>query len=149
MNVERPDMVGTYVLVSTESIKTGKYDTQYSRDSLSYKSHILFVLGGRHNARKIVLLVTDGQSNKQTHLTIPNADNLKNMGVAIYVVAVGSNIRGIGEMVKVAGTNDRYTPVENYLFRVHDYNGLLNVTKMVVKKVSGKYVPVTPFSASC
>ena len=149
MNVERPYMVGTYVLVSTESIKTGKYDTQYSHDSLSYKSHILLVLGGRHNARKVVLLVTDGQSNRKTHLTIPNADELKNIGVAIYVVAVGSNINGIGEMVKVAGTNDRYTPVQNYLFRVHNYRGFLEVVKMVVKKVSGKYVPVIPFSSSC
>ena len=140
-------MVGTYVLVSTESIKTGKYDTQYSHDSLSYKSHILPVLGGRDNARKVVLLVTDGQSNKQKDLTIPNADELKNMGVAIYVVAVGSHIDGIGEMVKVAGTNDRYTSVQNYLFRVRDYGGFLGVAKMVVKKVSGKYVPEIPFSS--
>ena len=142
-------MVGTYVLVSTESIKTGKYDTQYSHDSLSYKSHILLVLGGRDNAEEVVLLVTDGQSNRKTHLTIPNADKLKKMGVPIFVVAVGSNINGIGEMVKVAGSSYRFMRPENYLFRVRDYNGFLNVTKMVVKKVSGKYVPVIPFSASC
>ena len=149
MNVERPYMVGTYVLVSTESIKTGKYDTQYSHDSLSYKSHILPVLGWRANTKKVVLLVTDGQSNIKRHLTIDNADKLKNMGVQIFVVAVGSNINGIGEMVKVAGSSYRLMRPEDYLFRVRDYNGFLNVTKMVVKKVSGKYVPVIPFSASC
>ena len=142
-------MVGTYVLVSTESIKTGKYDTQYSHDSLSYKSHILPVLGWRANTKKVVLLVTDGQSNIKRHLTIDNADKLKNMGVQIFVVAVGSNINGIGEMVKVAGSSYRFMRPEDYLFRVRDYNGFLNVTKMVVKKVSGKYVPVIPFSASC
>ena len=142
-------MVGTYALVSTESIKTGKYDTQYLRDSLSYKSHILPVLGWRANTRKVVLLVTDGQSNINRHLTIPNANKLKNMGVEIYVVAVGPTINGIGEMVKVAGTNDPFMRPENYLFRVTDYNGFLQVTKMVVKKVSGKYGLVIPFSASC
>ena len=138
-------MVGTYVLVSTESIKTGKYDTQYSRDSLSYKSHILPVLGWRANTDKVVLLVTDGQSNRKEHLTIPNADKLKNMRVEIFVVAVGSNIKGIGEMVKVAGSSYRFMRPEDYLFRVGDYDGFLNVTKMVVEIVSGEYVPVTPF----
>ena len=142
-------MVGTYVLVSTESIKTGKNETQYSHDSLSYKSHILPVLGWRDNTEKVVLLVTDGQSNIKRHLTIPNANKLKNMGVAIYVVAVGSNINGIGEMARVAGTNDPYRPVQNYLFRVRNYSGFLGVTKMVVKKVSRKYVPVIPFSTPC
>ena len=126
-----------------------KNDTQYSHDSLSYKSHILPVVGGRANARKVVLLVTDGQSNIKRHLTIPNAKKLKNMGVAIYVVAVGPNIDGIGEMVKVAGTNDPYTRPDNYLFRVSNYLGFLQVTKVAVKKVSEKYVPVIPFSATC
>ena len=142
-------MVGTYVLVSTESIKTGKYDTQYSPDSLSYKSHTLPVLGWRANTKKVVLLVTDGQSNIKRHLTIDNADKLKNMGVQIFVVAVGSNINGIGEMVKVAGSSYPFMRPEDYLFRVRDYGALSAVSKMVVNKVSGKYVPVIPFSASC
>ena len=131
------------------SIKTGKNDTQYSHDSLSYKSHILPVLGGRDNARKVVLLVTDGQSNIKRHLTIPNADKLKNMGVAIYVVSVGSNMNGIGEMVKVAGSSYRIMRPEDYLFRVRDYDAFLKITKLIVKKVSGKYVPVIPFSTPC
>ena len=134
---------------SQKVLRQEKTIHNHSHDSLSYKSHILPVLGGRGNTRKVVLLVTDGQSNIKRHLTIPNADKLKNMGVAIYVVAVGPTINGIDEMVKVAGTNDPYMDPKKYLFRVTNYRGLLEVTKVVLKKVSGKYVPAIPFSATC
>ena len=97
----------------------------------------------------MILLITDGQSNIKRHLTIPNADKLKNMGVEIFVVAVGSYINGIGEIVKVAGSSYRFMRPEDYLFRVRDYNEFLNVTKLVVKKVSGKHVPVIPYSSTC
>ena len=59
-----------------------------------------------------VFLVTDGKSNVQSHFTVPNANALKKSGVEIYVVAVGSYVDGIDEMVKVASY-----PPQNYLFR--------------------------------
>lgn len=94
----------------------------------------------------MVLLITDGQPNVDRHLTIPNAEELKKIGVDIYVVAVGSNF-DIVEIVKVAGPGSYYPnrPREDYLFRVQDYNGFLNITKLVVHKVNAG----TPFSSPC
>ena len=65
----------------------------------------------------MVLLVTDGQSNSRD-LTIREAQALKGNGVEIYVVAVGSHINGIDEMVKVASS-----PPENHMFRVQTLSG--------------------------
>ena len=123
-----------------------------SLDGFSNKSHILLVLGGRVSSRKRVLLFTDGQSTIQKQLTIPKANNLKNMGVEIYVVAVGSyNWAGIGEMVKVAGSSDPYMRPGDYLFRVHSYKGLWEVTKLVVQKMAstGKYASLSPYASPC
>ncbi|XP_078357361.1 complement factor B-like [Oculina patagonica] len=85
--------------------------------------------------RRMVFLVTDGQSNVDDHLTIPNADKLKNSGVDIYVVAVGTYINGIDEIVKVASY-----PPDQFLFRVKDLAGFWDIIKLIVKQVSpGKY----------
>lgn len=67
-------------------------------------------------------------------MTVPNANALKIKNVEIYVVAVGSYISGIDEMVKVASS-----PPEDYLFRVNDYEGLGKVVNLAIKKVNGKY----------
>ena len=99
-------------------------------------SLLSFLKGVHHSARKVVLLVTDGQSNVQSSLTIPKADALKRKGVRIFVIAVGSALMsGIREMVKVASW-----PRQNHLFRVSDLSGFVNVIKLVEKQVApGKY----------
>ena len=91
--------------------------------------------GRRIAATKIVFLVTDGQSNLQRQQTIPRAKVLKNSGVKIFVVAVGTYISGIDEMVKVASY-----PPEMHLFRVINLDQFSQILKLVIKKVaSGKY----------
>ena len=73
------------------------------------------------------------------------------MGIEIYVVAVGSYIPGIGEMVKVAGSNDPFMRPGDYLFRVHNNRGLWQVTKLIVQKMAstGKYVSLSPHPSPC
>ena len=91
--------------------------------------------GRRIAATKIVFLVTDGQSNVQTQLTIPRAKALKNSGVKIFVVAVGTYISGIDEMVKVASY-----PPERFLFRVKTLQRFWEVMKLVISEVApGQY----------
>ena len=68
------------------------------------------------------------------------------------MVAVGSyNWAGIGEMVKVAGSSDPYMQPGDYLFRVHNYIGLWEVTKLVVQKMAstGKYASLSPYASPC
>ena len=94
------------------------------------------------SSSKWVFLVTDGSSNIDKHLTIPNANALKASGVRIFVVAVGNAIDGIDEIVKVASN-----PPEDYLLRVINMSGLWDLIKLTVKQVyPGKYdlVDYTP-----
>ena len=91
--------------------------------------------GRRDDGRKIVFLVTDGHSNVQPELTIPEANALKDSGVEIFVVAVGTYINGIDEMVKVASY-----PPEEFLFRVRSHQEFWEVIKLMIKEVNpGKY----------
>ena len=90
-----------------------------------------FSKGRRVFARKMVFLVTDGQSNVEKHLTIPNAQALKNTGVQIYVVVVGNYISGIAELVRVASY-----PPEQFIFRVKSLQGFWNIIKLIIKQVS-------------
>jgi hypothetical protein len=69
--------------------------------------------------------MTDGQSNIDKSLTIPNAKKLKGMGVDIFVVAVGDHIYGIDEMAKVASY-----PPEKYVYRVKTNSALVYVFEL-------------------
>ncbi len=86
--------------------------------------HFLFK-GKRPGATKVVFLVTDGQSNIESSMTIPNANLLKNAGVEIFVVAVGNYISGIEELVKVASPDPK-----EHVFRVANMSSFLNVTEL-------------------
>ena len=73
------------------------------------------------------------------------------MRVEIFVVAVGSYIRGIDEMVKVAGSSNPHMRPEDYLLRVHNYQGLWHVSKLMVLKMAatGKYTITGPYPSPC
>ena len=131
-------------------MKGRQTDKAYSHGGHSIKSHVLFVPGGRFANRKTVLLITDGQSNVDQHLTKLNADRLKGMGVHIYVFAVGSYISGIGEMAQVAGSSSSTEP-DGYLFRVSDYGELAKFSELVVRRIAstGKYISISPDPSPC
>ena len=98
--------------------------------------YYLFSKGHRLNAKKSVFLVTDGHSNVNQNLTIPKADELKNSGVQIFVVAVGSYIDGVDELAKVASS-----PPQQFLFRVESLDGFLQIVQLAVKEIfPGRYV---------
>ena len=131
-------------------MKGGQTDKTYSHGGVSNKSHVLFVPGGRFADQKNVILITDGGSSADNHLTKRNADKLKALGVRIYVVAVGSYISGIGEMAQVAGSSSSTEP-DGYLFRVSDYRGLAKFSELVVRRVAstGKYISISPDPSPC
>ena len=90
--------------------------------------------------------MTDGQSNVNQHLTVPNAEKLKNIGVEIFVVAVGNSaMPGIPEMAKVASL-----PPEKHVFRVESYVSGKYVFELALEKISkNKYVPIKPLANPC
>ena len=99
---------------------------------------LFYYKGGRLNAVKMVFLVTDGQSNIGRSLTVPKAQALKKARVKIFVVAVGSYIHGIDEMVRVASY-----PPKDHVFRVSSLRGFLEIINLIIQKVSpNKYAIV-------
>ncbi|XP_022777543.1 uncharacterized protein LOC111318960, partial [Stylophora pistillata] len=84
--------------------------------------------GYRLGSLKSVLLITDGQSNIQRDLTIFIVKELKNRGVAIFVVAAGFYINGIDEMVKLS------TNQNTYLLRVETVRQFYEVTRVISQK---------------
>ncbi|CAB4008107.1 Retrovirus-related Pol poly from transposon, partial [Paramuricea clavata] len=103
----------------------------------------LFLSGGRRFSKLKVLLMTDGQSNIDKSLTIPNAKKLKDMGAEIFVVAVGDHMYGIDEMAKVASY-----PPEKYIYRVKTNSGLLYVFELALEKVRSGY-KAKPYASPC
>ncbi|XP_032221860.1 uncharacterized protein LOC5520805 [Nematostella vectensis] len=81
--------------------------------------------GFRRLSFKRILIVTDGQSNINMERTLYNAFQLKNMGIEIFVVAVGKYLRGIAEIVGLASSTDAH------LYRVRNLRGLLEVVHLI------------------
>ena len=62
-------------------------DCRLARWDLYNENH-----GDRPDQNDVVLLITDGESNVDSNLTIREAELLKNQGVRIYVVGVTNKI---------------------------------------------------------
>lgn len=87
--------------------------------------------GHRQNARRLAVVVTDGNSNIQRDQTIPQAIQLKGIGTRVMVIAVGNyGDSGRKEMKDIAS----YPPEEN-LFFVDDFNDMYQVTFMAINSI--------------
>lgn len=130
-------MKSKYLFCFTLLHKTG-----YMRNTFLF----CFLFKGRRPSatRKMVFLLTDGRSNIQNHLTLPNANALKKNGVEIFVVAVGNYIHGIDEIVKTASF-----PPQDYLFRVKNLAGFWNIIKLIVKQVSPDKYHIVNYDPPC
>ena len=76
-------------------------------------------------AKKRVLLLTDGRSNMNIHLTLYRAFQLKVLGVEMFVIGVGNYMSGIQELVGIASSTNRH------LFRVRDALSLLEIVRLI------------------
>ena len=56
------------------------------------KLYLTHFAQGRQNAPNKAILVTDGPSNQNSYMTLPNAQTLRNSNTEIIAVAVGSNV---------------------------------------------------------
>ncbi len=69
---------------------------------------------------------------------------MKNSGVEIYVIAVGTYINRIDKIVNVASY-----PPERFLFRVKDLAGFWNIIKLIVKQVSPDKYSIVNYDPPC
>lgn len=77
--------------------------------------------GVRDYAYKRMFILTDGQSNIKKKNTLYLAYLLKEMGVEVFVMAVGERIEGINELAMLATSTNRH------LYRVADMDQFLQV----------------------
>ncbi|XP_059165052.1 uncharacterized protein LOC131947771 [Physella acuta] len=76
--------------------------------------------GDRPNITNIAVVITDGQSNRNSERTIPEADAAKAQGIPIYAIGVGGGVTD--ELDNMASK-----PLEDYRFGVTDYKQLKNL----------------------
>ena len=76
-------------------------------------------------AESKVLIVTDGQSNVKSELTLNKAQALKQSNTEIFVVAIGYHVYGMSELLDLAST------VDSHLFRVQDMKSFVEIVKLI------------------
>lgn len=79
----------------------------------------------RPGAKKRVLLLSDGSSNMNVHLTLYRALQLRLTGVEVFVIGVGNYMPGIQELVGIASSTNKH------LYRVLDTMSLLQITRLI------------------
>ncbi|CAB3993071.1 Hypothetical predicted protein [Paramuricea clavata] len=155
MGFEQPDVNAKYAMVTFSRTVRRDFNFLSQSDAVARISTVTFPSGSTNTqaglaealdlfnkegrgflSRKLVLLLTDGQSNVQKHKTLPNAQKLKDAGVEVFVIAVGGqHIRGIDEMANMATF-----PPKDFLLRVEKVGDFLEVVNLAIKTVApGKY----------
>ena len=90
-----------------------------TQDALRMAREDLFLnpsSGHRSGARRVALLLTDGNSNVKRDQTVPQANLLKVIGTEIFVIAVGNyGDSGLQEMKNISSY-----PYQEHFFRVAD-----------------------------
>ena len=88
--------------------------------------------GDRSSAPNIAVLITDGPSNKDAHLTRSSAKSARDAGIDILVVRVGSDVDPY-ELEAITGSKDRLT-------HVWDFDQILTekTIKLMYSNICGK-----------
>ena len=126
-NFVSPDQAKTKLLNVPRN--NGMTNTQ---DALKMARRDLFLnpaaSGHRQNARRLAVVVTDGNSNIQRDQTIPQAIQLKGIGTRVMVIAVGNyGDSGRKEMAGIASY-----PAKDNLFNVGDFDEMQEVVLMAL-----------------
>lgn len=102
-----------------------KTNTQYALQKCRKKLFLDKKSKLRPGAKKRLLLLTDGSSNMNVHLTLYRAFQLKIIGVEMFVIGVGNYMPGIQELVGIASSTNKH------LFRVLNTMSLLEITRLI------------------
>ncbi|XP_031571673.1 integrin alpha-D-like [Actinia tenebrosa] len=103
----------------------GRTNTQEALDKCRTELFFKRESGYRRLSYKRILIVTDGQSNIEKPKTLYNAFRLKNMGIEIFVIAIGKYLKGIAEIVGLASSTDAH------LYRVRNMKDLLDIVHLI------------------
>lgn len=85
--------------------------------------------GHRANAKCAIVLLTDGEANRETNMTLPEADRCKQDGIEIFTLGVTKRVNPI-QLQSIASL-----PVSTHYYYVDDYKQLSNVVGSISKNV--------------
>ena len=87
--------------------------------------------GDRPDVDNVAIVLTDGQSNRNSKKTIPYADAARNEGIHIYGIGVG-----LKETEELKGISNK--PVSENMFTIDNFDELDGLEKRVFAAVCGK-----------
>ena len=82
--------------------------------------------GDRPDKHNVTILLTDGESNRDAGLTIPEAQTSKNEGTSLLVVGIGNKVQ-LAEVTSIASY-----PVHDYLFLTSNFDNLPTIGNRVL-----------------
>ena len=98
----------------------------------SMRSEMFTVASGdRPDVDNIAIVITDGQSNRNSKKTIPKADKARNEGIHIYAIGVG-----LSDTKELEGIANK--PAADNKFTIDDFDQLNGLEKQVFEAVCGK-----------
>ena len=81
------------------------------------------------DAKKVLLMITDGRSNRQSYNPITEARLLKESGVEIFTFGIGRRVHD-PELTAIAST-----PIKTHKFRVEKFNDLTALSHLIGSKL--------------
>ena len=93
--------------------------------------------GDRPGATNIGIVITDGESNVDAHLTIPEADNARLSNIKMFAIGIGDSI----SIDELRGIGDK--PSDHFVFEAANFDALTAIREEVVvaacKAATGKF----------
>ena len=80
------------------------------------------------DAKKVLFIITDGRSNRQTYNPNTEARHLKNSGVEIFAFGIGRNVHD-PELIAIASE-----PTKTHKFRVETFRDLSALSHLIGSK---------------
>lgn len=118
------------MLRATKNIRYGEGKTTNTGDALSYTKSIMLSdrAGARENSTKIVVVVSDGRSQK-TWLTQNIAKTMQEAGLHLFAVSVGFRLDH-NELAGIASDPD-----DQYYFSIDKYSDMSYIKRTMEEKI--------------
>lgn len=81
--------------------------------------------GDRPDVPNIGVVITDGESNRDADLTIPEANDAKADGIIMFALGIGDKV-SMDELIGIANS-----PKDKYVFKATDFDALKNIEVQV------------------
>jgi len=125
--------------INNDGVKSGIDSVTYNGgltatgDALNFIRNNLFSQSSS-SATKVLFIITDGRSNRQTHNPVTEAQLLKNIGVEIFAFGIGNNIHD-SELTALASTL-----TDDHKFRVETFNDVTVLSHLIESKTINVFI---------